>query len=76
MRALIAHELLVAYQSAYQDLPDPEEGLAAWIVWIGLFAVIVGLYVLITRTRRKASEEYWQRRKAEEEARKNDPDMA
>ncbi|NNK91305.1 MAG: hypothetical protein HKO87_02630 [Acidimicrobiia bacterium] len=62
--------------TAYQDLPDPEEGVAAWIVWIVMLAVIIGLYLLITRTRRKASEEYWRRRQAEEEARKNDPDMA
>ena len=67
---------LIAFILAFQDIPDPDEGFAAWVVWVAVLAVIVGLYLLISRTRRKASEDYWRRRRAEEEARKNDPDMA
>ncbi|NNC73994.1 MAG: hypothetical protein HKN93_00650 [Acidimicrobiia bacterium] len=72
MQAIAIHNAMWALQ----DLPDPEEGTAAWVVWVILLAVIVGLYMLISRTRRRASEDYWRRREAEEEARKNDPDMA
>ena len=48
--------------------------LAAMIVVIGL--VLLGIYLLISRTRRRSAEDYWKRRQWEQDLRANDPDMA
>ena len=38
--------------------------------------VEVGVYLLISRTRRRSAEDYWKRRQWEQDLRANDPDMA
>lgn len=44
--------------------------------WLIGAAVIVGLYVIITRTRKRSYNEYFERQRRAEEQRLNDPDMA
>ncbi len=65
-------ELLVAV--AESDSIIPEE-TSARVVWAVLAVVILGLYLLMKASRKKATKEYWDRRKAEEERIANDPDM-
>ena len=65
-------ELLIAF--ADSDSIIPEE-TSARVVWAVIAAVILGLYFLRKSARRKATQEYWDRRKAEEERIANDPDM-
>jgi predicted LPLAT superfamily acyltransferase len=65
-------ELLIAF--ADTDSIIPEE-TSARVVWAVIAAVILGLYFLMKSARRKATQEYWDRRKADEERIANDPDM-
>ncbi|MCP3999009.1 MAG: hypothetical protein GY722_28695 [bacterium] len=65
-------ELLIAF--ADSDSIIPEE-TSARVVWAVIAAVILGLYFLMKSARRKATQEYWDRREAEEERIANDPDM-
>ena len=59
------HSLLA--QNAGFTAPDD---LAGWVVWMAIAAVIVGLYLLIRRTQRRAHDEYWARKRREEQERK------
>ena len=54
------------------DLP---EGGAEWIVWLLVAAVIVGLYLLVQRTRDRADRDYYERRRRAEEDMRNRPDL-
>ncbi len=65
-------ELLIVLTDSDAILP---EETSARILWAVIAAVILGLYFLTKSARRKASREYWARRKAEEERIANDPDM-
>ena len=65
-------ELLIALTDSDQILPD---GTAARVVWLVIGAVILALYFLMKSARKKATREYWDRRKAEEDRIANDPDM-
>jgi hypothetical protein len=53
----------------------PEAGGGAWIVWVLIAVAIVALWLMIRNTRKKAYKDYWDRKRAEEERRLNDPDM-
>ena len=64
--------LLIAL--AESDSIIPEE-TSARIVWVVIGAVILGLYFLMKSSRKKATQEYWDRRKADEDRIANDPDM-
>lgn len=61
----------IAQESGW-DLPSGGEALF-WLLGAG---VIVGLYIIITRTRKKSYDEYFERQKRAKEQRLNDPDMA
>jgi predicted LPLAT superfamily acyltransferase len=50
-------------------------GFAQVAVWLVVAAVIVGLYLVIRRTRRKAQRQFLDRTRREEEMRRNDPDI-
>lgn len=50
-------------------------GGAETIVWVLVAALIVGLYLIIRRTRIKSRNHYLNRAEREAEMRKNDPDM-
>ena len=52
----------------------PDSGGEAF-VWLIIAAVIIGRYVVIKRTRAKAYQAYWARRRADEQRRRDDPDM-
>lgn len=60
-----------------QELNVPESsGGGEWVVWVLLAVGIVALYLMIKNTKKKAYQDYWDRRKAEEQRRLDDPDMA
>ncbi len=65
-------ELLVALAESDSIIP---EDTSARVVWAVLAVIILGLYLLMKASRKKATKEYWDRRKAEEERIANDPDM-
>lgn len=50
---------------------DPESA----VVWILLLGVIVGLYLLVSRTRRRHEREFWERKREEEERQRRRPDL-
>ena len=54
----------------------PESGGSAVFFWILGAAVILGLWFVISRTRKRSYDAYWERRRREQEQRLNDPDMA
>ncbi len=54
----------------------PEAGGGAWFFWILGAAVILGLWFVVARTRKRTYNAYWERKRREEELRANDPDMA
>jgi hypothetical protein len=64
--------LLIALTDAESILP---EETSARVVWAVIAIVILGLYVLMKRARKNAAQDYWDRRKAEEDRIANDPDM-
>lgn len=64
--------LLIAL--AESDSVIPEES-SARVVWAVIGVVILGLYFFMRSSRKNAAEEYWARRKADEERIANDPDM-
>lgn len=47
-------------------LPDDPGSIAIWVVFLG---VIAGLYVLVSRTRKRAEREFWERKRKEKEHR-------
>lgn len=53
----------------------PESGGGGVVFWLIGVAVIVGLWFLISRTRRRSYDDYWARRRRDELRRRNDPDM-
>jgi hypothetical protein len=60
-----------------QATPDVAAGgSGAVIFWLIGAGVILALWFLVSRTRKKSYNEYWARRKREQERRRNDPDMA
>lgn len=52
----------------------PEDG-ASRVVFVIIGIVILGLYVLISRTKRRSASHYLSRRRREQELRNADPDM-
>jgi len=64
--------MLIAF--ADSDSIFPEE-TSARVVWVAIGVVILGLYFLMKSARKKATDEYWERRDADEERIANDPDM-
>lgn len=51
------------------------EGGAETAIWVVVAVVIVGLYLVVSRTRKRSERHYWEQRRLEEERRANDPDM-
>ena len=56
------------------DLPDGNS--SAIVYWVIGAAVILGLWFVISRTRKRSYDAYWERRRREEQQRLDDPDMA
>lgn len=58
------------------DLPTAAgDELGAWLVWLLLAAGIVGLFVIINRTRKRTYRHYMDKATREAEMKANDPDM-
>ena len=60
--------LAVAWQNQDDGFYLPE-GTGSILVWVFFLGVIAGLYVLVSRTRRRAEDEYWERKRQESEHR-------
>ena len=67
--------MLVASVFAQETSTIPDAGGGAIFVWLILGAGIVGLYVVVTRTRRRSYREYMSHEDREAELKANDPDM-
>lgn len=67
--------MFVASLLAQETSTIPEAGGGAILLWVVLAAGIVGLYVLITRTRKRSYRDYMSRAEREAEMKANDPDM-
>jgi len=48
------------------------EGGGSTVVWVIFAAIIAGLYWTISRTRRRADDEFWERKKREAEGDESD----
>lgn len=58
------------------DLPTAAGGeIGAWLVWLLLGAGIVGLFMIINRTRKRSYRHYMDKAAREAEMKANDPDM-
>jgi hypothetical protein len=57
--------LLTALQAQDDGVFLPEDGGSA-IVWIIFIGIVAGLYVIVSRTRRRAEDEFWDRKRAED----------
>lgn len=58
------------------DLPSTAgDGIGAWIIWLLLGAGIIGLFLVINRTRKSSYRHYMSRAERESEMKANDPDM-
>ena len=67
---------LIAASIVAQDVNLPDEGGLSWVFWLLGAGVIVGLWFVVARTRKRTYNAYWERRRREQELRANDPDMA
>ncbi len=65
--------LLLQIVAQELNLPSGTGQIIFWLIGAG---VILGLWFVISRTRKKSYNEYWERRRQEEQRRLNDPDMA
>jgi hypothetical protein len=67
--------MFVASLLAQETSTIPDAGSGAIFVWLLLGAGIIGLYVVINRTRRRSYREYMSRAEHDAELKANDPDM-
>jgi hypothetical protein len=49
---------------------------SCWTVVVVIGLLLFGVYLLVSRTRRRSEQDYWKRRQWEQDLRSNDPDMA
>lgn len=47
-------------------LPDDPGSITVWVIFLG---IVVGLYLLVSRTRKRAEDQYWERKRREDEHR-------
>ena len=69
---VVSAQSVIAQASDDGIIPDEPGQIVVWAI---LAVVIFALYRLLLASRRRASREYFNRRKAEEDRRKNDPDL-
>lgn len=58
--------LLAMAQSTDEGIFLPEGG-GSTLIWVIFVGIIIGLYWTISRTRRRADEEFWERKRREDE---------
>ena len=67
---------ILAQENVDGLIPNQPDSFAGWLVF-GTVAVVLGLvYWMIRRSRNKSSQDYWDRKRREEQRRLDDPDMA
>ena len=59
-----------------QEANLPTGGVGQVVFWILGAGVILGLWWIVHRTRKRSYNDYWDRRRAAEQRRLDDPDMA
>ena len=69
--AAMMHAQLVAQET---NLPDGGGGQI--VFWLIGAAVILGLWFVIARSRKRSYNAYWDRRRKEQQLKDDDPDMA
>ena len=52
-------------------LPENPGSTLVWVIFIG---IIAGLYVVISRTRKRAEAEFWERKRRERDEQRNRPE--
>ena len=62
--------ILAAVQTTDDGIFLPEGG-GSTVVWVIFVALIAGLYWTVSRTRRRAEQEFWERKRKEREERDN-----
>ncbi len=67
--------MLAASLLAQETSTIPEAGGGAILIWLLLGAGIIGLYLVVNRTRRRSYGNYMSRAEREAEMKENDPDM-
>jgi hypothetical protein len=70
---MTALHLLAQTTTTIDDGVNLPEDAASGVVWVIFIGVIVGLYVLVTRTRRRAEADFWRRKREEDERRGREP---
>lgn len=55
--------LLAQTEDPGPTLPENPGSALVWIVFLG---VVIGLYLIVKRTRQKAEDEFWERKRREE----------
>ncbi|HSG78611.1 MAG TPA: hypothetical protein VLD62_03450 [Acidimicrobiia bacterium] len=63
---------LAQTDDAFLGLPTDTADI---VVWLLIAAVILGLYLLVQRTRRRAEDAFWERKRREREAERGRPDL-
>lgn len=63
-------------QIVAQEANLPEGGGGQILFWLIGAGVILGLWFVIARSRKRSYNAYWDRRRSEQQVRENDPDMA
>lgn len=65
--------LLLARQAGDDGfyLPDTPGSIFIWVLFIG---VVAGLWILVSRTRRRAEEDFWKRKREEKKRRRDLPE--
>ena len=64
--------MLLSLQTSDDGVFLPEDAGSA-VVWVVFLAVVVALYIVVMRTRRRAEDEFWKRQREERE-RRNRPE--
>lgn len=60
-----------------QDIePLPSGGAGQIFFWVLGAGIILGLWFIVARSRRRSYNAYWERKRREEQRRLDDPDMA
>ncbi len=65
MRALLAFIAQTTDDGVF--LPEDGGSALVWVIFVGL---IVALYLVVSRTRRRAEQEFWERKREEREERR------
>ncbi len=69
---LVNSLLVLAQADDGVNLPSDGGSALVWVLFLGIIAV---LWAVVSRTRRRAEEEYWERKRREEEGRGDQRDL-